>query len=116
MSVKFTLSDKIAVAVIESLRAGVQLRPTIGKTAHGNMNGFMFTNEKNATIHIQAFTKEGGKNAKFVIAITPAEGRTTEIFGKHASLAWKIINNPTTSRREVDIETLNEALIALGLE
>lgn len=117
MAEKLTFTDKIAVSVIESLRAGVQLRPTIGSSQRGKMVGYLFTNEKNATVRIQAFTKEGGKNAKFVIAITPSEGRTTEILGKYATLAWKTIKNPTVlHRRKVDNDAVNEALAALGLE
>jgi hypothetical protein len=115
MAEKITLSDKVAVTVIENLRNGVTLKPMIGKTARGNMIGYLFTNDKNATVRVQAFTKEGGKNARFVMSVTPSEGRTVEITGKYASLAWKTINNPVKDRRKVDEESVNDALAALGM-
>jgi hypothetical protein len=116
---KQTFTDKLAFQVIEDLRNGVSLRTTVGHTSRGQMAGYFYTNSHGATVRIQAFQKEGGKNCKFIISITPKEGRTMEIPGKYASQAWKIISNPPLVRRStgiVDKKAVNDALIALGME
>ena len=116
---KQTFTDKLAFQVIEDLRNGVSLQTTVGHTSRGNMIGYFYTNSHGATVRIQAFTKEGGKNSKFVISITPKEGRTMEIPGKYASQAWRTISNPPLIRQSTGVvnkKAVNDALIALGME
>lgn len=115
---KQTFIDKLAFQIIEEIRNGVKLKKTVGHTSRGNMSGYFYVNAYGATIRIQSFTKEGGKNSKFVISITPKEGRTVEIPGKYAAQAWKTIINPPLLRRStgiVDKKAVNDALIALGM-
>ena len=104
--------------IIASIKAGVSLNKTIGKSERGNMIGYSYVNACGDIIRIQAFTKEGGKNSKIVLSIEIKDEKPIEIVGVQARDVWKAIHNPSKFYKNsgiVDKTAVNDVLKAFDL-
>lgn len=120
MKLEKTLEDRIGKMVYDTIKTGIKLQPTLGKTARGNMIGYIYTSDMNAVVRIQAFTKDTKKNALFVITVTPEGGASAEITGKYARLAFHYANDYKKSyykktKEAPSDEVVSDALSALGV-
>ena len=120
MKIEKSLEDSIGKSIYADVRAGQKLQPTLGKTSRGNMIGYVYTNAQNATIRIQAFTKDYKKNTLFVITVTPMGGSSAEITGKYARLCFHSANDYkksyyTKTKVLPPAEAIDSALSALGI-